>query len=177
MKQWTCMRPRTDSNINNCMIKTNEIPTYRNKILAEQNYICPLCEQPLAREDAVLDHDHETGYIRGALHLSCNRSEGDIVKAWKFSRSKNYNKFIDNVVKYQRKDYTNNEQHPKHKDTLIRVFKSLKKHEQMECICDKDALPAKHTAADRLKQFKKEISQKQQVIKLAKTAVLKKKIK
>ena len=49
-----------------------------------QGGLCPLCKLPIdltiARE-AVCDHDHNTGEIRGVLHRSCNASEGRVANA------------------------------------------------------------------------------------------------
>lgn len=50
----------------------------------KQGGVCPLCKQPLDIRDAgsvVLDHDHISGRIRGALHRSCNSGEGKITQA------------------------------------------------------------------------------------------------
>lgn len=48
---------------------------------------CLLCGKPISLEikgnksDYVVDHDHETGEIRGVLHRSCNAAEGKVVNA------------------------------------------------------------------------------------------------
>lgn len=52
---------------------------WKKRRLQEQGGLCPLCTKPIdltiARE-GVIDHDHETGEIRGVLHRSCNSGEG-----------------------------------------------------------------------------------------------------
>lgn len=54
------------------------------KILNEQNGICPLCNKPIdlkIKGEAVMDHCHETGLVRGVLHRSCNAAEGKVANA------------------------------------------------------------------------------------------------
>lgn len=41
-----------------------------------QNGKCPICLQDIAAEDSAIDHNHETGKIRGILCKSCNRGIG-----------------------------------------------------------------------------------------------------
>lgn len=59
-------------------IKTSEIRRYRLEILAEQGHNCALCGETIATGEAVLDHDHKTGFIRGTLHRGCNSFLGKI---------------------------------------------------------------------------------------------------
>ncbi len=53
----------------------------------KQGGLCPLCNKPIslsvsgAKSDYVVDHDHETGEIRGVLHRSCNSGEGKACNA------------------------------------------------------------------------------------------------
>lgn len=50
----------------------------------EQNGLCPLCHQPIdmtIKGEGVIDHDHDTGRIRGILHRSCNSAEGKVSNA------------------------------------------------------------------------------------------------
>lgn len=49
-----------------------------------QHGLCPLCGKPIdmkIKGEGVLDHDHDTGRIRGVLHRSCNAAEGKVSNA------------------------------------------------------------------------------------------------
>lgn len=59
-------------------LKATEIKPYRQQAVIQQGHCCPLCEQPLTQEDAVLDHNHTTGQIRQAIHRFCNTFLGKI---------------------------------------------------------------------------------------------------
>jgi len=88
-------------------LKQSEVPELRREILEEQDFICPLCEKPIHPFDAALDHDHETGQIRGVLHLTCNSFEG-MVKH-KFRRSGVHKKtdliqYLINLINYLQRD-------------------------------------------------------------------------
>lgn len=58
-----------------------EIADYRLQLLQAQSGLCALCGEPILPGQAVLDHDHETGHIRGVLHRGCNALEGQIVNS------------------------------------------------------------------------------------------------
>ena len=51
------------------------------RLLSKQEGLCPLCETTLMIKDAVLDHDHATGRVRGVLHRVCNGMEGKVTNA------------------------------------------------------------------------------------------------
>lgn len=58
--------------------------SYAHKLLKEQDGLCPLCGKPIdlaIKGEGVIDHDHDTGRIRGLLHRSCNAAEGKISNA------------------------------------------------------------------------------------------------
>ena len=63
----------------------------RQFMLESQKYICPICEQPLILDKACIDHDHNTGRVRGLLHGNCNF----LVGMFENSRYK-----IDNIHHY-----------------------------------------------------------------------------
>lgn len=49
-----------------------------------QNGLCPICMKEIditIKGEGVIDHDHDTGEIRGVLHRSCNAAEGKISNA------------------------------------------------------------------------------------------------
>jgi hypothetical protein len=39
-------------------------------MLIQQSGLCAMCNKPM--KDPVVDHDHETGKVRGLLHHRCN---------------------------------------------------------------------------------------------------------
>ena len=59
-------------------LKPKDVKPYREKTLGLQNGFCALCGFPIAAGEAVLDHDHKTGLIRGVLHRGCNSLLGKI---------------------------------------------------------------------------------------------------
>ena len=67
-------------------LKHCEIAEYRLALLDQQQYCCALCLQHLNPEEAVLDHDHKSGYIRGVLHRGCNAFEGKIARSLTMNR-------------------------------------------------------------------------------------------
>lgn len=54
------------------------------KLLKDQGGVCAICgdviDLSIPRE-AVMDHDHKTGEVRGILHRSCNGAEGKVANA------------------------------------------------------------------------------------------------
>ena len=56
-------------------------------LLRKQNGVCPLCGEHISvavkgkGSDYALDHDHNTGEIRGVLHRGCNSAEGKVRSA------------------------------------------------------------------------------------------------
>jgi len=45
-------------------------------LLEHQQHICPICKKSLALPDVAIDHNHQTGKIRGLLHRKCNLGIG-----------------------------------------------------------------------------------------------------
>lgn len=80
----------------------------------EQGGVCPLCNRPIdftIKGEAVCDHDHVTGRIRGALHRSCNAAEGKVANAagrWG-AKSMDYAAIVpwlENLLAYLKKEPT-----------------------------------------------------------------------
>lgn len=62
----------------------SQMRSYAARRLKEQGGLCPLCRRPIdltIKGEGVIDHDHDTGRIRGILHRSCNAAEGKISNA------------------------------------------------------------------------------------------------
>lgn len=54
------------------------------KILKDQGGLCLLCQKPIdmsTAKEGCVDHDHESGEVRGVLHRSCNAAEGKVANA------------------------------------------------------------------------------------------------
>jgi len=62
-------------------LKAKEIALVRQEILTAQANKCALCQEQIQEGQAVLDHCHKTGQIRGVLHRGCNAFEGTLVNA------------------------------------------------------------------------------------------------
>lgn len=59
-------------------VKPKEIKELREEYLRIQSNLCALCKDALDLSEAVLDHDHTSGRLRGVLHRGCNVMEGVI---------------------------------------------------------------------------------------------------
>jgi len=62
-------------------LRQRDIADYRLQLLQAQKGLCALCGEAILPGSAVLDHDHQTGHIRGVLHRGCNALEGQIVNS------------------------------------------------------------------------------------------------
>lgn len=73
-----------------------------------QKGLCPLCGKGIdltIKGEGVVDHDHDTGQIRGVLHRSCNAAEGKISNAasrWgaKSAKYSDIIEYLESVVAY-----------------------------------------------------------------------------
>ena len=73
----------------------------RTTISAEQGGKCWLCDIDLSTVVACLDHDHETGRIRGVLCQNCNGIEGKIKNlARRGKREKTNYDFVTKILSY-----------------------------------------------------------------------------
>lgn len=60
-------------------LKVSELQGVRAQVLLKQGGKCAICGKPIkGRDVATFDHDHDTGFLRGVLHASCNGVEGKV---------------------------------------------------------------------------------------------------
>lgn len=107
-------------------IKRAEVKAVTMALLVTQNWKCVLCGKAIDpnivgnRSDYVLDHNHETGEIRGVLHRSCNSAEGKALQAigsWG-SKSKKYKDvipFVEALLAYWKSSNGTGLMYPDHK--------------------------------------------------------------
>lgn len=87
-------------------ITRGEVADIRAKILAAQGFKCAVCGRSLrvgkSRGGAALDHDHDTGVIRGVLCVTCNGGEGKVKRtAIRYGGGAlNWNKWLRDLMAY-----------------------------------------------------------------------------
>lgn len=62
----------------------SQLNAYKLKLVKAQGWVCPVSGKRFEADnlkDAVVDHDHITGEIRGVLHRSANAVEGKVFSA------------------------------------------------------------------------------------------------
>jgi len=75
----------------------------RETLKVAQGHRCALCEQPFhALAGAVcVDHDHDTGMIRGVLCANCNRMEGEVrLSSNRAKRRMTREKWLSGLLEY-----------------------------------------------------------------------------
>lgn len=112
----------------NQRIKQTEIKPLRERLHKAQKGLCCLCGHKMSLDEAVLDHDHETGHIRGVLHRQCNHTEGRIV-SWIRRTGKHVEPidFLERLTKYWKQDHTSKPVHPTHKSEQEKEIAVLKR--------------------------------------------------
>lgn len=118
-------------------LKQSEVATWREQALDAQGHRCLLCCEVVS-DDAVADHEHKTGHMRGVLHRGCNAMLGHIEN----NRARNGLKgprlfsMLSRVETYLALDCSVNPLHPTHRSpeekaertrTLARKRRAAKK--------------------------------------------------
>jgi len=129
-------------------------------LIIDQKGLCKLCGRQLPSDTSKihLDHDHATGHVRGALHSSCNRSEGRIKNIYtRFGGDPEFwIEWLQHLSTYLKQDSSTNPLHPQHVLDQVRRFKSLNKSEQEQKLISLGvAFDEKATKTDLTKLFSK----------------------
>lgn len=98
-------------------LKTTQVASVRNSMLAQQGGRCALCQLPCSATEAVLDHDHSTGAVRSTLHRGCNALLGKIENNYKRYGVRSVAAFCQGVAGYLQRHVTNQTGmlHPSHR--------------------------------------------------------------
>lgn len=96
-------------------LKTTEVSVVRERLIVQQGGRCALCQLPITKP--VLDHDHTTGAVRGALHNGCNALLGKLENNYKRYGVVNLAAFTNGAAAYLQRHMTNQTGwlHPTHK--------------------------------------------------------------
>lgn len=98
-------------------LKSSEVSSFRASKLAAQGGYCLLCGEQIADGEAVLDHDHKTGFVRGVLHSGCNAMLGHVENNRPRYRllGGRLRRWLESVFTYVHADYGHNPLHPTHR--------------------------------------------------------------
>jgi len=137
-------------------LKTTELKAYREKNTPKK---CPILKIPIPPSKAVVDHDHETGHVRGVLHKHSNALLGKI---------ENYHRCylkplgiewddlkgpLQRMVDWGSKSYFENPIHPNGTKKQVARFKALPSKNQIAFLRTIDVEPGKNSL-ERTKQFR-----------------------
>lgn len=81
-------------------LKASEIAATREQMLLNQGGKCALCKLPLPLNQAVLDHDHGTGIVRGVLHRGCNSLLGKVENNYRRYGVRSLDAFLAGTANY-----------------------------------------------------------------------------
>lgn len=131
---------------------------YKAHLITEQKGLCKLCGRPLGNDTSKihLDHCHDTGHVRGALHSHCNRTEGRIKNIYKrFGGDPNlWIEWLLGLNVYLQQDSSDNPLHPQHILDQTKKFKALTKPEQEQKLVELSiTFDDKSTKADLTKKY------------------------
>ena len=112
-------------------------------MLEAQAARCSLCGTPCTAQQAVLDHDHATGAVRGVLHRGCNSLLGKLENNAARYGVRDIGTFTNGVAAYLRAHMTNTTGliHPTHKtDEEKRLLRNkrarIKRAKTKEQVCE-----------------------------------------
>ena len=100
-----------------CLYNQKDIARVRQKLLKEQGNVDPLTMMEIPEGKAVLDHNHDTQYVRAVLHRQTNAALGKIENIWTRYLSYWYNgdlkSFLRQAATYLEKEDDKRWVHPK----------------------------------------------------------------
>ena len=124
-------------------LKHAEVSVTRSEFLLRQGNLCDLCKTRVMAQDAVLDHDHRTGAVRGVLHRGCNSLLGKLENNAARYGVRDIGVFANGVASYLRRHLTNTTGllHPTHKsDEEKRILRNKRarasraKKKEAQCV-------------------------------------------
>lgn len=136
-------------------LKQSELAAYRKSHTPAK---CPIFG---CKPIPVLDHNHDTGYVRGVIDRDANQFEGKIAGAWKRYSTRaqvDLPTALRNMADYLEAEHTKI-LHPKGLVSLVKRFRNKPAHEQKhilhECGFEYDTVFNAKNSVDRSKLFRK----------------------
>jgi hypothetical protein len=134
----------------------NKIKEYRD---ANKPEICPILE--INFTDAVVDHNHDSGMVRGVIHRQANAWEGKVYNSWRRYAKNNcditFVECLKNLVKYLERGDTD-VLHPVGLVQLGKRFGRMTKDEQVFSLMalgvNKKLINSCKNGSERIKLYK-----------------------
>ncbi|HCG5956058.1 TPA: hypothetical protein NJ081_004578 [Vibrio parahaemolyticus] len=117
------------------VLQSKHTNAFRAKLSAQQQYKCPLCNQPITADDSHLDHDHTTGHCRAALCPRCNRVLG-VIETWQKIIRMSLPEWLTRIVKYLTTDYSDMPIYASHPQDMTKRFSRLSKAQMIELLAE-----------------------------------------
>lgn len=139
---------------------TSDVKEVRKLLLQEQNGLDALTGLPIASGKDVLDHCHDSQYVRAVLDRQTNAVLGKIENletrylSWWYPYP--LSTFLRQAADYLEKQHVKQYIHPKWQKKILTQFNKLKSSEKDEVLCRMDGEESKNDA-ERRKQFKSKI--------------------
>ena len=116
------------------LYNTKDVKEVRELLIKEQDYYDALTMLPIPEGQAVLDHDHDSQYVRGVLHRQTNAALGKIENIWTRYLGYWYNgdlaQFLRQSAAYLEKEPDERYYHPKWVSKIKTRFNKLRSAQQ-----------------------------------------------
>lgn len=87
-------------------LKPSQLKAWRENRLKRNRNLCELCGLEVLPGQAVADHCHETGHLRGVIHRSCNATLGHVERGKRYGKNFSPTAFAMGLAAYLLKDKT-----------------------------------------------------------------------
>jgi hypothetical protein len=108
-------------------LTAKSLAAWRKDTLATQGGKCAICQLNCTEAAAVGDHDHDTGFMRGVTHRSCNALLGKVENNFRRYGVPNLSAFLHGTAAYLQRTTPHAVQYPTHRtDEEKRIARNAK---------------------------------------------------
>lgn len=87
-------------------LKAGHLKGWRETRLKQNDGRCELCAEPILPGQAVADHCHQSGHLRGVIHRACNSVLGKVENGRRYGRNFNPIAFAQGLHAYLTREKT-----------------------------------------------------------------------
>lgn len=135
-----------------------DVAKTREQMHKKQKGIDPILGELIELSGSVLDHDHDTQYVRGVLHRQCNVFEGRLINSYirslKWVSKTPLPEILRNLALYYEQDYSSNALHPGAMRKGLTEFRKLTAQDQNKVLIKLGCVSG-NNKVERERQLKK----------------------